>query len=120
MDLARRRGKRLALWGGGSKGVTFLNLLDRNGQHVVQQVVDINPLKAGTFAAGTGHQIVPPAALQDSPPDAILLMNPEYETEVRQALRDLDIAVRLIPVSGHLPPTATMMVDGRLVQQRSD
>ncbi|MGO4726605.1 MULTISPECIES: class I SAM-dependent methyltransferase [unclassified Inquilinus] len=107
MDLARRQGKRLALWGGGSKGITFLNLLDRNGQHVVQHVIDINPLKTGTFTAGTGHQIVPPAALKDSPPDAILLMNPEYETEVRRALRDLNIAVQLIPVSGYLPPPAT-------------
>lgn len=106
LDLARQEGKRLALWGGGAKGVTFLNLLDRDGERAVRQVVDINPLKTGAFTAGTGHPIVAPAALRDNRPDAILLMNPEYEAEVRQTLRDLNVDVRLIHVSGSLPPMA--------------
>lgn len=106
LNLARQKGWRLALWGGGAKGVTFLNLLDRGGERVVQQVVDINPLKTGAFTAGTGHPIVPPAALVDSRPDAILLMNPEYDAEVRGIMCDLNVSARLFPVSGSLPPIA--------------
>ncbi len=49
--------------GAGAKSITFLNILDRSGG-VIERVVDINPLKARAFTAGTGHPIVPPAALE--------------------------------------------------------
>ncbi|WP_051249042.1 class I SAM-dependent methyltransferase [Inquilinus limosus] len=106
LDLARWEGRRLALWGGGAKGVTFLNVLDRSGERAIDQVVDINPLKAGAFTAGTGHPIVPPAALRDRPPDMVLVMNPEYEAEIRQTLDGLGLDVELTVVSGRLPPVA--------------
>lgn len=106
LNLARREGRRLALWGAGAKGVTFLNLLDREGVRAIRQVVDINPLKTGAFTAGTGHPIVAPEALRHGRPDAILLMNPEYGAEVREMLRDLNVSISVIPVSGSLPPRA--------------
>lgn len=103
LDHARWEGWRVALWGAGAKGVTFLNLLDRSA-NAIKQVVDINPLKAGAFTAGTGHRIVPPAALQEHPPDKLLVMNSEYEAEIRQTLDRLGLDVELIVVSGRLPP----------------
>ncbi|TSD83343.1 class I SAM-dependent methyltransferase [Mycobacterium sp. KBS0706] len=106
LNQARWEGRRLVLWGAGAKGVTFLNILDRSGR-AVEQVVDVNPLKAGAFTAGTGHLIVPPAALKERPPDKILVMNPEYETEIRQTLAGLGLDVELVVVSGRLPPLAT-------------
>ena len=104
LERARWEGRRVTLWGGGAKGVTFLNILDRSGQRAVAQVVDINPLKAGAFVAGTGHPIVPPRALREHPPDTVLVMNPEYETEIRHTLDGLGLRVELIVVSGRLPP----------------
>jgi hypothetical protein len=101
---ARWNEERLALWGAGAKSVTFLNVLDRSGKRTIERVVDINPLKPATFIAGTGHPIVPPAALQDHPPDRVLVMNPEYETETRQMLDELRLDVELTVMSGRLPP----------------
>jgi SAM-dependent methyltransferase len=101
---ARWNGERLALWGAGAKSVTFLNVLDRSGKRAIERVIDINPLKAGAFIAGTGHPIVPPAVLQQHPPDRVLVMNPEYETEIREVLNELGLDVELTVVSGRLPP----------------
>ena len=106
LQLARQQGRRLALWGAGAKGITFLNVLDRSEDRAVAQVVDINPLKAGAFIAGTGHPIVLPAALQEHRPDMVLVMNPEYESEIRQTLDGLGLDVELVAISGRMPPTA--------------
>ncbi len=104
LGVARQTQRRLALWGAGAKGAMFLNFLDRCDGHAIAQVIDINPLKAGAFVAGTGHPIAPPSALCECQPDGILLMNPEYEAEVRQILEGLDVSSELITVSGGLPP----------------
>ena len=103
---ARQEGRQLALWGAGAKGITFLNIVDRSEERAVAQVVDINPLKAGAFVAGTGHPIVPPPALRERRPDLILVMNPEYEPEIRQMLDGLGLDVELVVISGRLPPMA--------------
>jgi hypothetical protein len=100
----RERRVKLALWGGGSKGVTFLNLLDRGDEHAVSYVIDVNPLKNGAFVAGTGHPIRAPSAAKGDRLDAVLLMNPEYEPEVRRALADLGESIEVIVVSGRMPP----------------
>lgn len=104
LDRAQRNGRRLALWGAGSKGTIFLNLLDRREVRAVQQVIDLNPLKAGTFIPGTGHSVEPPEALRGQRTDCVLLMNVEYETEVRYLLESMGVGAELIGVSGRLPP----------------
>ncbi len=50
------KGKRVLIWGGGSKGVTFMNTL--NIQDEIKYVVDINPRKQGMFIPGTGQRII--------------------------------------------------------------
>ncbi len=82
-------GKRVVVWGGGARGVTFLNLADPD--KVIQHVVDVNPRKAGTFVAGTGQQLVPPSFLQSFQPDVVILMNPIYEGEIIATLRSLEL-----------------------------
>jgi SAM-dependent methyltransferase len=86
----RAAGERVAVWGSGSKGVTFLNTVAR--ETGVDFVVDINPRKQGRFVAGTGSRIVPPEALRDAPPDHVLLMNERYQGEVRNLLAGLGVA----------------------------
>jgi hypothetical protein len=79
-------GKRVALWGSGSKAVGFLSTLNVTDDRV-PLVVDINPRKQGTFLPGTGQQIVGPGALREYRPDVVIVMNPVYREEIR---RDLD------------------------------
>ncbi|RDD62268.1 class I SAM-dependent methyltransferase [Ferruginivarius sediminum] len=88
---AVRDGRTVVAWGAGSKGVTFLNLVDR-GIDAVQCIVDVNPKKDGKFVAGAGKRIVAPDALKAVSPDIVLLMNPLYLEEVRRQLSDLGLA----------------------------
>lgn len=74
--------QRAVVWGAGSKGVTFLNLL--KNQNSIEYVVDINPRKQGMYVAGTGQQVKPPEFLQGYQPDVVIVMNPIYESEIRQ------------------------------------
>lgn len=87
-----------AVWGGGSKGVTFLNVLDPGD--AVQCVVDINPHKQGRFVPGTGHAVVPPEALRLSPPGTVLVMNAVYVAEIRQSLETLGLPAQVVAVQG--------------------
>ena len=92
----RAEGRRVALWGGGSKGVAFLTTLGVGDE--VGVVVDINPNKAGTYMAGTGHQIVSPDALVDVRPDTIVLMNPVYFSEVQNELAARGLEPRIVTI----------------------
>jgi SAM-dependent methyltransferase len=85
-----RGGQRAVVWGAGSKGVTFLNLLETQGQ--IAYAVDINPRKQGMYVAGTGQQIVPPEFLREYQPDVVIVMNPVYEDEIRQFTGGLGLA----------------------------
>ncbi len=90
----------MALWGGGSKGVSFLNLLDP-GQ-TVSCVVDINPRKQGRFVAGTGHPILSPEEMASLAPDTVLVTNPLYLDEITTALRRLGVGA-LVEAVGEGP-----------------
>jgi SAM-dependent methyltransferase len=74
-----------AVWGAAAKGTTLLNLLDPQGKHV-DYAVDLNPAKQGGYIPGTGHPIVAPDHLRESPVAGILLMNPNYRDEVLHLL----------------------------------
>lgn len=82
-------GKRAAIWGAGSKGITFLNIL--GASPALQCAVDLNPAKHGQFVAGTGHQIVAPDYLKQNPVDVILVMNPIYTDEIRTMVGELGL-----------------------------
>lgn len=91
------KNQRVVLWGAGSKGVTFLNIL--KAQQQIEYVVDINPNKEGKFIPGTGQQIVTPKFLLDYQPDIVIVMNPIYENEIRQMLTKMDLIPQLIASS---------------------
>ncbi|MBW4542134.1 MAG: methyltransferase domain-containing protein [Myxacorys chilensis ATA2-1-KO14] len=86
----KRSGKKAVVWGAGARGVTFLNTLG-NEAHV-EYVVDINPRKQGKYVAGTGQQIVSPEFLKDYQPDIVILMNPNYLSEIQAQIADLGLA----------------------------
>ncbi|MEM1255649.1 MAG: class I SAM-dependent methyltransferase [Cyanobacteria bacterium P01_H01_bin.21] len=87
------QGQRVVVWGAGSKGVTFLNILKTQNQ--IDYVVDINPRKQGMYVAGTGQRIVSPEFLQDYQPDVVLVMNSIYKNEIQQILTRLGLTPEL-------------------------
>ena len=87
-------GQRVVVWGGGAKGVTFLNTLKTQDQ--IEYVVDINPRKQGRYVPGTGQQIVPPEFLRDYQPDVVIVMNPIYKSEIEQIIKGLGLTAKFL------------------------
>ena len=77
---------RVAIWGAGSKGVTFLNALGESP--AIRCVIDINPLKQGKFVAGSGHTIIAPGLLPEDV-QRVIVMNPLYLSEIGTQLHTL-------------------------------
>lgn len=89
-------GGRVAVWGSGSKGVTFLNLMGADG--AIGVPVDINPAKHGLFLPGVGRQVVAPEALPGLDVRLVLVMNPVYAQEIEGMVRGLGLEVAVVGV----------------------
>lgn len=83
----RREGRRVALWGSGSKAVSFVTTVGIGDE--VACVADINPHRQGCFLPGSGHRIVSPAEVASLAPDLVVVMNPLYRDEVARDLETL-------------------------------
>ena len=83
--------KPVYIWGGASKGViSSLHLLTRGVK--IAALVDINPNKQNKFVAMTGLQIISPATFKQKGTGAVLLIaNPNYSTEIKNELKEMDI-----------------------------
>jgi SAM-dependent methyltransferase len=87
--------KRIAFWGAGSRGVTFLNFVP--GARNIGAVVDVNPRKQGMFVAGTGQTIISPEALAHYSPEAVIVLNSAYRAEISAHLKGIGLpAVQII------------------------
>jgi SAM-dependent methyltransferase len=93
---AWRDGRNVVVWGGGSKGVSFLTTLGLNSE--VSAVVDVNPYKQGKFMPGTGHCVIAPSALSENPPDLVVVMNPIYVTEIIKTLEAMNLRPEVVAV----------------------
>ena len=91
-----RSGYRTVVWGSGSKGVAFLTTTGITDE--IRYVVDINPFRKGTFMAGTGHEIVGPDFVAEYRPDAVILMNPIYKSEVEEELNRMGVCAQILTV----------------------
>ena len=91
----RRRGLRAVVWGSGSKGVSFLNVLAID-EHTVAYVVDIDTHKCGRFVPGTGQQLVPPGFLKQYRPDVVIIMNPIYQKEIERLVGIMSLDAQLL------------------------
>jgi SAM-dependent methyltransferase len=90
-------GRRVVLWGGGSKGVSFLTTLGLTEE--IAAAVDINPYKQGKFMPGTGHPVIAPKELVDQPADLVIVMNPIYVAEIASSLREMGLAPEIIALT---------------------
>ncbi|MFZ1027057.1 MAG: class I SAM-dependent methyltransferase [Limnoraphis robusta] len=89
-------GKRVVVWGSGSKCVAFLTTLDTIDK--IQYVVDINPHRHGKFIPGVGKQIMSPEFLKEYQPDKVIVMNAIYCDEIQQMLENMGVTTEVIPV----------------------
>ncbi|HTX04833.1 MAG TPA: class I SAM-dependent methyltransferase [Steroidobacteraceae bacterium] len=94
----RASGRRLAIWGSGSKCVSLISSLGlaRDRDAGTLAVVDINPHKHGKFLAGSGFEIVSPDALRPLQPEIVLVMNAIYTDEIRRDLASRSLHPELI------------------------
>ncbi len=95
-ELARQtsQGRKVVVWGGGAKCVSFLNALD--GAAKVEYVVDLSPRKQGLYVPGTGARVVDPDFLVSYRPDVVVVANPIYRTEIERMLLLKDVRPRSV------------------------
>lgn len=80
---------RSVVWGGGSKGVTFLNVL--RSVAGIECLVDVNPNKQGRFVPVTGQEVVSPARLSQYRPTNVIVMNEIYLEEINDAVKSMGL-----------------------------
>ncbi|MGF1494869.1 MAG: class I SAM-dependent methyltransferase [Microcoleaceae cyanobacterium] len=96
LQQAQAQGKRVVVWGSGSKCVAFLTTLKTVDQ--VEYVVDINPHRHGRFIPGVGKQIMSPEFLKEYQPDQVIVMNAIYCDEIQNMLDDMGVATELMAI----------------------
>jgi len=94
-------GRRIAVWGAGAKGVTFVNLVDPDSRQI-HCLVDVNPNKQQKYVPGTGHPIIAPAMIGDEGIEAVIVLNPNYVKEISAALRQQGSQVAVIDLMAEL------------------
>lgn len=94
LEKEQQAGKRMVVWGAGSKGITFLNQM--NSMADIAYVADINPQKQGKYIPGTGQQVVAPEFLSVYKADIILIANEIYRDEIIKSVMQLDISPQFI------------------------
>jgi hypothetical protein len=86
LESYRKQGP-VVLWGAGSKGMTYMNLVSADG--LIDTVVDVNPRKAGCGVPGVDAVIGMPDIVLDVMPKTVLVSNPVYVSEIESTLNDL-------------------------------
>jgi C-methyltransferase C-terminal domain/Methyltransferase domain len=84
----RDDGGKVAIWGAGSKGVSFLSNI---GPGNISIAVDINPRKAGKFMPGTAQEVIVPEDLPEAGPALVVAMNEIYLDEIAAQLSELGV-----------------------------
>jgi 2-polyprenyl-3-methyl-5-hydroxy-6-metoxy-1,4-benzoquinol methylase len=87
-------GKRIALWGLGGRGITFLNLVD--AAKSIPYVVDINPDRQGKFIPGSAQMVLAPAMLKDFRPDCVVMTNLTYRREIEEEVASMGLSCELL------------------------
>jgi hypothetical protein len=89
-------GCRIAIWGAGSKGITFNNVVAND--NAIKAFIDINVRKQQMFAPGTGLPILPPESIKELGIDTILIMNANYRKEIENLLLELSVNAKCIVI----------------------
>ncbi|HYQ58371.1 MAG TPA: class I SAM-dependent methyltransferase [Draconibacterium sp.] len=90
----KTEGKKVVVWGGGSKSVGFLTQFD--DLKLINHVVDINPHIQGNYIPGIGIRYINPRKLIEIVPDTIIVMNGIYEDEIGTMLSEMGLNPELV------------------------
>ena len=93
-------GRRIVLWGAGTKAVGFLNMLDLTSDGGIKYVVDVNPRKSGRFVPRTAQKIVSPEHLRHYRPDVVVVMNAEYVRDIQTMLESMSVQCAVLVATG--------------------
>jgi SAM-dependent methyltransferase len=85
-----------AVWGVGSKGVTFLNAVPAAARGA--RAVDVNPRKWRFHVPGVARVVESPDDLARRPPALVIVMNRVYEREVRMLLAERGVSCKVVSV----------------------
>lgn len=77
---------RTFVWGAGSKGITFCNVVDPQAK--MGGLIDRHPNKDGKFAANTGHKISSLSSLAPGSIERVIVMNSLYVDEISADLKN--------------------------------
>lgn len=89
LEQLKAAGRKVVVWGGGSKSVGFLtNFADLR---LIEYVVDINPHMENNYIPGIGSRYVQPRFLADYQPDAVIIMNGVYQKEITESLHQMGV-----------------------------
>lgn len=91
---AKQESKKIAIWGSGSKCVSFYSTLGLTDE--ISMVVDINPNRQGKYIPGIAVRISAPEDLSRLSPDFVIVMNNVYEAEIRRDLGNLEVSTKTI------------------------
>lgn len=69
------------VWGAGAKGVSFVNILDPDGQYI-DALVDINKDKHGRYSPLSAHVVISPEEFLKRPNGCVYIMNGNYKEEI--------------------------------------
>ncbi len=83
------------LWGMSGKGVILASLLPEG---LVSGGIDMNRAKQGRYAAASGLRIHSPEWLTGVGGSTVLVMNPNYATEIGNLVKRLGANARLITI----------------------
>ena len=86
---------RTVIWGAGSKGITFANTMNISHKQI-EHFVDVNPRKLGKFVPGTAQTIVDPDFLKDYCPQTIIIINPIYQSEIKEDVKKLGLTTNFL------------------------
>jgi SAM-dependent methyltransferase len=84
VDTNSSAGKRVAIWGASTHGITLLSLTKLKG---LAYVVDSSPYKQGFFTPISHLAIVAPDRLKTDPVDTVIVMAPRFSDEIVGQLR---------------------------------
>ncbi|WP_108668662.1 class I SAM-dependent methyltransferase [Euzebya rosea] len=83
----------VVVWGAGSKGVTFCNLVPGADAAIV---VDVSSRKRGRYLPVTAQQVVGPHELRDLTVSLVVVMNAVYSDEISDMLRTVGVRAPMV------------------------
>ncbi len=79
----------IAVWGAASKGVTFSLIMNSHEHQMIEVSIDLNQAKQGCYLPVTGTPVVSPEAARQLGVTTIVIMNPNYEAEIRNMIAEM-------------------------------